>query len=494
MNAIVQEIQSTDQANLGLENIRTLPHNLEAEQGLLGALFFDNRALDHIADFLHAEHFFVPAHQRIYRVIGTLIDRGQNATPVTLKQYFENDDDLEHVGGALYLADLADSIVSVVNVKDYARTIFDLHLARCLIARCQETTERAYEPTIEHNAADLIEEHEAALFALAESGVDQSAAVSFRDSIATAIDLAQRAYQSTGQVSGVSTGLIDLDKILGGLHPTDLIILAGRPSMGKTALATNIAMNAATRHLETNGQEGAVVGFYSLEMAHSQITSRILADLSQVSSDAIRKGNIEAADFERFAEVGRKFHDLPLYTDDTAGLTIAGLRTRARRLKRKHGISLLVVDYLQLLHGPNTRRSSESRNQEISAITRGLKCIAKDLNIPVLALSQLSRQVEQREDKRPQLSDLRDSGSIEQDADVVMFVYREEYYLSREEPLQKAPEGEEKYAQKILQWEQALDASKDITEVLVSKQRHGPIGNVKLHFDPHFTRFSNLET
>lgn len=464
---------------------RILPHNQDAEQGLLGALLIDNRAYEKVGDFLRANHFFVPAHQRIYQTIITLIDRGQTASPVTLKNYFEKDEDLEDVGGAAYLAQLASSVISVVNIEDYARQVYDLHLRRELITLGEDVVNESYSHTLEAEARDTIEMAEAKLYELAESGEIKGAFTTLRDSVITAIEMAEKAFKTEGNVTGVTTGLIDMDKKLGGLQKSDLLILAGRPSMGKTALATNIAFNAAKKYAETGGEEGAIVGFFSLEMAADQLATRILADQSGISGDAIRKGNIRQEDFRAFAEASQKLSQVPLYIDDTPALSISAVRTRARRLKRQHGLTMLVIDYLQLLRGTGSKQGMDNRVQEVSEITRGLKAIAKELEIPVVALSQLSRQVEQREDKRPQLSDLRESGSIEQDADVVMFVYREEYYLARTEPEM----GTEKYSQ----WQDKMGKVANIGECIIAKARHGPIGTVRMHFDPNLTRFSDLD-
>lgn len=464
---------------------RILPHNLEAEQGILGALLIDNRACERIGDFLKAEHFFSPVHQRIYTAILQLVDRGQNASPVTLKGYFEKDEELKDVGGAAYLADLAASVVSTINTESYGRTIYDLHMRRELIALGEEVVNDAYEQRLETDAKNTIEMAESRLFSLAENGEVKGGFVTLRDSVLTAIDLAEKAFHTDGSVTGATTGLRDMDKQLGGFQPSDLLILAGRPSMGKTALAVNIAYNSARRYAETGGEEGAVVGFFSLEMSADQLATRILADCSNISGDDIRKGNIKQDDFRAFVEASQKLSQVPLYIDDTPALTIGAVRTRARRLKRQHGLSMLVVDYLQLLRGGGSRQSSENRVLEISEITRGLKAIAKELNIPVLALSQLSRAVEQREDKRPMLSDLRESGSIEQDADVVMFVYREEYYLSRTEP--------EPGTEKHMEWQEKMERAHRVGECIIAKQRHGPIGTVRMFFDGRVTRFSDLD-
>lgn len=464
---------------------RVLPFNEEAEQGLLGVLLIDNRALEKISDFLKFEHFYLPAHQRIYRAITILIDRGQAANPVTLKGYFEKDQDLADIGGAGYLADLAAGIVSTINAEDYARTIYDLHLRRELIALGEEVVNEAFDQNLESDAQNVIEAAEARLFSLAESGQAQGGFVTLRDSVLVAIEHAEKAFKTEGSVTGVTTGLRDLDKLLGGLQKSDLLILAGRPSMGKTALATNLAFNAAKAYAENKGDQGAVVGFFSLEMSADQLATRILADCSNISGDAIRKGNIRQEDFRAFVEASQRLSQVPLYIDDTPALSISAVRTRARRLKRQHGLSMLVVDYLQLLRGSGSKQGQENRVLEISEITRGLKAIAKELEIPVLALSQLSRAVEQREDKRPMLSDLRESGSIEQDADVVMFVFREEYYLSRAEP--------EPGTEKHMAWQEKMERAHSIGECIIAKQRHGPIGTVRMHFDGRLTRFRDLD-
>ena len=464
---------------------RMLPHNIEAEQGLLGALLVDNRATEKMGDFLKPQHFFMPAHIRIMETILTLIDRGQNASPVTLKNYFENDEDLKDVGGASYLADLAANVISVVNVYDYAKTIYELHLRRQLITLGEDVVNESYDHTLDNDALRTIETAEARLFDLAESGDVKGGFVTLRDSVLVAIEQAEKAYQSDGHVTGITSGLMDVDKKLGGFQNSDLLILAGRPSMGKTALAVNWAFNAAKAYAESGGEEGGRVAFFSLEMASEQLAGRILSEQSGISGDAIRKGNIKQEDFRAFVEASQKMSQVPLYIDDTPALSIGAVRTRARRLKRQHGLDMLVVDYLQLLRGNGSKRGQENRVQEVSEITQGLKAIAKELNIPVVALSQLSRQVEQREDKRPQLSDLRESGSIEQDADVVMFVYREEYYLSRTEP--------EPGTEKHMKWQESMERAHNIGECIVAKQRHGPIGSVKMFFDPNLTRFSDLD-
>ncbi len=456
---------------------REMPHNQEAEQALLGALLVNNNGLEKVSEFLRAEHFFIPVHGRIYQSICTFFERGLNATPITIKPYFEQDEDLKTIGGPSYLAELASVVVSVMNVEDFARTIFEHHLRRQLIQLGEQLVGEAYQHDLNHPANQQIEMAERKLYELAQYGDFKGGFTKLELSIQAAIETAKKAKASDSHVTGVTTGLIDLDRQLGGLHGSDLIILAGRPSMGKTALATNIAFNAARRHYETGGKEGAVVGFFSLEMSSEQLATRLLAEVVEISGDKIRKGQIRNEDFRKFAEASNLLASVPLYIDDTPALTIAHIRARARRLKRQHGLGMIVVDYLQLIGG-TTRRSEENRVQEVSEISRGLKTLAKELQVPVLALSQLSRQVEQRENKRPQLSDLRESGSIEQDADVVMFVYREEYYLARE--------NDDKVADR-------LEAVRNVAECIIGKQRHGPIGTVALSFNGELTKFGNLD-
>lgn len=464
---------------------RTLPHNQDAEQGLLGALMVDNRAMERVGEILQPHYFFVPVHGRIYEAIAKLVDRGQSATPVTLKNYFEDDPDLAELGGADYLVELAASVLSVVNVEDYANRLYDLHMRRELITLGSDIVNDSYQHSLDKAAENIIESAEAQLFSLAESGTGQGGFITLRDSVLVAIEHAEKAFNSDGGVTGVTSGLIDMDKKLGGFQNSDLLILAGRPSMGKTALATTMAYNAAKAYAESGGKEGAVTAFFSLEMSADQLAGRMLAMESGVSGDAIRKGTIQQKDFSAFVAASQTMSQIPLYIDDTPALSISAVRTRARRLKRQHGLGLLIVDYLQLLRGTGSRQSESNRVQEVSEITRGLKAIAKELNIPVLALSQLSRQVESREDKRPLLSDLRESGSIEQDADVVMFVYREEYYLSRTEP--------EVGSDKHMEWQEKMERNHNVGECIVAKARHGPIGAVRMHFDSNITKFTDLE-
>lgn len=472
---------------------RTPPHNLEAEQALLGALLTNNRALEKVSEYLRPEHFVDPAHGRIYGAIVRLVERGQMANPVTLKGYFADDPDLVEAGGPEYLVQLAANVVTVVNAEDYGRTLYDLHLRRQLITLGEAVVNEAFRHDLDVSAVDQIEEAEKRLFDLATTGDAQGGFVSFARSLQAAIETAEKAYRRQSPVTGVTTGLADLDRKLGGLHPSDLVILAGRPSMGKTALATNIAFAAAKAHMRTEGQEGAPVGFFSLEMSAEQLATRILADEAQVPSDKIRRGEVRESDFPRFITASHELARVPFYVDDTPALSVMALRTRARRLKRTHGLGMVVVDYLQLLRGSGSNRSQENRVQEISEITRGLKAVAKELEVPVVALSQLSRAVEQREDKRPQLADLRESGSIEQDADVVMFVFREQYYLERAEPSRRPEEADDKFNDRYARWQSRLEEVHNIGEVIIAKQRHGPIGTIRLYFDGQFTRFTDLE-
>ena len=492
MNTNVIEKIKEDMAQEAVPIEVKLPHNLEAEQGLIGALLLDNKVLERVSDMLKPMHFYAGAHGRIYDAINILVERGQAATPVTLKGYFEKDQDLDSVGGVEYLADLAGTVVSLTNAESYAHTIYDLFLRRELINVGSDIVEDARGFNIEQETSETIEKAEAQLFKLAESGESKGGFVTLKDSVVTAIEIAEKAYNTQGRVTGATTGLIDMDKKLGGLHPSDLLILAARPSMGKTALAVNIAFNTAKVFAETGGKEGAITAFFSLEMSHDQLTTRILADQANISGDSIRKGHLSQDQFRDFAQAAHQLSQIPLYIDDTPALSISAVRTRSRRLKRQHGLGLIVIDYLQLLRGSGSKQSEANRVQEVSEITRGLKALAKELEVPVLALSQLSRGVESRDDKRPMLSDLRESGSIEQDSDAVMFIYREEYYLSREEPSQKISESVEKFNERYETWSRRIQEMANIAEVIVAKQRHGPIGPIKLQFDANYTRFSDL--
>ena len=469
---------------------RTPPHNLEAEQALLGAILVNNDACDRVTSFLRPEHFFEAVHARIFEAAETMIRMGKLASPVTLKTYFDNDATLKDIGGPAYLARLAAGATTIINAEEYGRTIYELSQRRALINVGTDLVNEAFEPTVEDSAKDMIERAEQTLYAMAETGKYGQGFRPIVQALTLAIDMANAAFQRDGGLSGLSTGLRDLDEKLGGLQSSDLIILAGRPAMGKTALATNIAYNVARRFQaeflpdgSTRVKDGAVVAFFSLEMSNEQLATRIISGQAEISSELIRRGKITEDEFNRLVRVSQDLQSLPLYIDDTGGLCIAQVAARARRLKRQRGLGLIVVDYLQLLAG-SSRRAAEGRVQEVSEITVGLKALAKELNVPVVALSQLSRQVESRDDKRPQLADLRESGSIEQDADVVMFVYREEYYLGRTEPRAGTPE--------YVTWQDKMNEIHGVAEVIIGKQRHGPTGIVKLQFDGRFTKFHNL--
>ncbi len=479
-----------------LPAFRSPPHNFEAEKALLGAILANNNAFDRVTDFLKSEHFADPVHGRIFDALARLILRNQIADPVTLRMFFEQDGSLADVGGPRYLAELAASMVSIINVNDYGRLIYDLHVKRQLIDLGEQVVNRAYDPELE--AEQQISEAENHLYKLAETGEMENGFSAFSNAVTEAIKIAEAAHKRDGRLAGVGTGFRDIDEMLGGLHPSDLIILAGRPSMGKTALATNIAYNAAANYkteMDSSGRaqvvSGAVVGFFSLEMSSDQLAARILSEQSNIASDAMRRGKLTDSEFDRLAQCATDLHRLPLYIDDTPAMSISMLRTRAKRLKREHGLGLVIVDYLQLMTGS---QRTDNRVLEIGEITRGLKTLAKELKIPVIALSQLSRQVENREDKRPQLADLRESGTIEQDADVVSFIYREAYYLERAEPQQRPEDSPDKYAERHERWQSRIDECRHIADLILAKQRHGPTGTVSLYFDGMYTRFGDLDT
>ncbi len=464
-----------------------MPHSIEAEQQLLGAILTNNDVYDRVAAVIGPQHFYDPVHARIYETAAARIARNNLASPVTLKAFLEEDEGLKELGGPAYLVQLAGAAISSFAVRDYAQMIYDMAIRRELIGLGHDIAGKASRADVTSEPKDQIVEAEQKLYQLSEQGQTETGFQSFLKAVTDAVNVANAAYQRDGGLAGVSTGLMDMDKKLGGLHSSDLLILAGRPSMGKTSLATNIAYNVAKTYRRgtlPDGSEGAVeggvVGFFSLEMSAEQLAGRILAEASEISSHKIRQGDMTEEEFRRFVEAAKQLESCPLYIDDTAAIPIAQLAARARRLKRTHGLDLLVVDYLQLVRG-----TSDNRVQEIGEISMGLKAIAKELNIPVLALSQLSRMVESREDKRPQLSDLRESGSIEQDADVVMFVFREEYYAEREKP------SEEKLDE-MAGWQERMSRLHGKAEVIIGKQRHGPIGTVELSFESQFTRFGNL--
>ncbi len=503
---------------------REVPYNIEAEQIVLGAVLTNNEALNRIADFLRDDCFYEPVHRDIYSAIEQMNDKGLIASPVTLKNRFDKHEALSDVGGANYLAKLAGLASGIVNIKEYALIIYNLSISRQLIDIGEDMVNNAYSSSGEERASSQIEYSEQKLFNLASEGSSDSNFENIKLSVTKAIEMADHASKRDGAISGIPTKFLDLDELLGGLHNSDLIILAARPSMGKTALALNVALNAAQwlkqDHTEKMKQYEAslggnnntpepapmgAVGFISLEMSADQLSTRLLSMESAINAINIRRGKLSPDDFENLVRASNTLHQLPIYIDDTPAQTIAAVRTRARRLKRKHNLALLVVDYLQLLRGVS-KHSQQSRVQEISEITMGLKAIAKELDIPVLALSQLSRAVESRDDKRPQLSDLRESGSIEQDADLVLFIYREAYYLERKRPAipnypdNPSPENiaAHQAALEILgAWEesevgQRFKEIQNRTEIIVSKHRHGPIGNVTLVFDHSTTKFKNF--
>ena len=469
---------------------RTAPHNLDAEAQLVGAILVNNEAASRVMGFLLPEHFYEPVLGEIYESALKLIERNQRATPVTLRPYFENHEALKEVGGATFLARLASEAATIIHAEDYGRQIYDLALRRELIQIGEKMVLTAYDSPIEAGAPEQIEHAEDSLFKLAETGKQEGGFQSFERSIKTAVQSIEAAYRRDSHLVGVTTGFRDLDRNLGGLHKSDLLIIAARPAMGKTSLATNIAFNAAKARkialdegAAPSTADGAVVGFFSLEMSSEQLATRILSEQSGISSHKLRQGQISQAEFPDVVRAAHDIETLPLFIDDTPALSVGALRTRARRLHRQHGLSLIVIDYLQLLR-PTTTKSSDSRVQEVSQITQGLKALAKELNIPVIALSQLSRMVEQREDKRPVLSDLRESGSIEQDADVVLFIYREEYYHQQRRPDEDSPNMPE--------WREKEERIHGRAEIMIAKQRHGPVGNIRLLFDSNTTRFSDL--
>jgi replicative DNA helicase len=480
------------------QRFRAPPANPEAEQALLGAILTNNKAFERVSEFLESKHFSDPVHAKIYESIAKLLERGQLASPVTLKSYLESDGQLAEVGGAQYLAALARSAVTIINAHDYGQLIHDLYLRRQLIGLGEDMVNEAFAPDLDESAADQIEKAEQNLFELASAGSSEGGFQDFNRAMTEAIRLAEAANQREGKLSGVPTGLVDMDHKLGGLHPSDLIILAGRPSMGKTALATNISFNAAKAYREVIDEfgkkkvaDGAVVAFFSLEMSAEQLATRILSEQTGIPSHKIRQGELSAEDFTALVAASQELQRLKLFIDDTPALTVSAVRTRARRLARTQGLGMIVIDYLQLLRA-SAGSKQENRVQEISDITRNLKALAKELNVPVLALSQLSRAVEQREDKRPQLADLRESGSIEQDADVVMFVFREQYYLERAEPTRRPDESEDKFNDRHDRYVKRLEEVWNTAEAIIAKQRHGPIGTVRLFFDGNITKFGDL--
>ncbi len=469
---------------------RVAPHNLEAEQALLGAILVNNEAFYRVSDFLLPRHFFEGVHQKIFEIAGSLIRAGKVASPVTLKTFLPADTDIGGLTLGQYLARLAAEATTVINAQDYGRTIYDLSIRRALIVIGEDLVNEAFDAPVDFAPAKQIETAERKLYEIAETGRYDGGFQRFAQALTTAVDMAAHAYQRDGRLSGLASGLRDLDVKMGGLQASDLIIIAGRPGMGKSALATNIGYSVAKAWQgevradgHTSTVNGGIVGFFSLEMSAEQLATRIIAEQTGISSSTIRRGGITESEFERIKDVAIEMQNLPFYIDETGGLSIAQLSARARRLKRQRGLDLLIVDYIQLLQG-SSKRAQEGRVQEVTEITTNLKALAKELNVPILALSQLSRQVESRDDKRPQLSDLRESGSIEQDADVVMFVFREEYYLANREP----KPGTDEY----IKWQVEMDAAHGKAELIIGKQRHGPTGTVQVHFDASVTRFGDL--
>lgn len=481
-------LHHTEERRAEVAEFAQTPHNIEAEQALLGALLFDNGAYERLGDHLQSGHFYEPFHQRLFQAVEEHIRKGLLAEPIVLMERFKRDPAFEELGGLRYLADLMNRAPPAAHAADYGRTVLETSRRRDLIRIGGDMSKAALDDG-ERTSSEIAEEAEGALYGMGEAKASGGGFSTFGDALAGAVNMIADAFNNDGSVVGVSTGLIDLDRKLGGLHPSDLIILAGRPSMGKTALATNIAFNVARNYAwepRPDGTHkttrGGIIAFYSLEMSEEQLAIRILADAAGVSSDRLRKGEIDASEFGRVRAAAMEIAESPLFIDDTGGLTLAKLCARARRLKRTSGLDLIIVDYLQLLSDP--RKGGDGRVQEVSQITMGLKALAKELSVPVIALSQLSRQVENREDKRPQLSDLRESGSIEQDADVVCFVYREAYYKGRQEPKEGTSEH--------LTWQDEMAACAHLADLIIGKQRHGPIGTVKLSFNEDTTKFGNL--
>ena len=487
----MNEVSSVTPLQLQSEISVEVPHSIEAEQQLLGALLTNNDLFERISSIIKPEHFYDPVHARIFETASTRISKNNLASPVTLKTFLAEDEGLAELGGPTYLIRLAGSAISAFAVRDYADMIYDLAVRRELISLGNDIAAKAAKVDVESEPKEQIVEAEQQLYAIAEQGESNQGFQSFLTAVTDAVKVANAAYQRDGGLAGVSTGLVDLDKKLGGLHKSDLLIVAGRPSMGKTSLATNIAFNIARSYKKgttPSGEQGAidggVVGFFSLEMSAEQLATRILSEVAEIPSNQIRRGDFTESEFRRIVDAAKELEAAPLFIDDTPALPISQLAARARRLKRTHGLDALFIDYLQLVRG-SSKRGSENRVNEIAEITMGLKAIAKELDIPVIALSQLSRQVENREDKRPQLSDLRESGSIEQDSDVVMFVFREEYYKEREKP-------SENELDKMVIWQEEMERLHGKAEVVIGKQRHGPIGSVELSFEGQFTRFGNL--
>ena len=475
-------------------DISKLPQNIEAEQALLGAILTNNKAFERVSEFLKPQHFADSTHAKIFEIITKLITRGHVADVITLKNYFEQEGTLNELGGHQYLIKLADSSTPLTNAEYYAQFIYDKYLRRELIATGFDIVNEASKEDLDSDAMEQIESAEKKLFELANQGEYQGGFVDFSEALTISLNNIEEAYQKEGKISGLPTSLDALDNKTGGLNNSDLIIIAARPAMGKTALATNIAYNVADYmyHNKTLEQSKKGVAFFSLEMSADQLAGRILATVTQTNAHKMRTGELDNAEFTRIAAAVRELEKIPLYIDDTPGLNINSIRTRARRLKRNKGLGLIIIDYIQLIMGSGSKRNDGNRVQELSEISRGLKILAKELNLPVIALSQLNRGVEQRDDKRPLMSDLRESGSIEQDADSVMFIYRENYYLQNEEPQQKASETPEHLQKRHEEWEARVRATQNISEVIIGKNRHGSTGTVQLFWNGEFTQFGNL--
>ena len=461
---------------------KQLPNNIEAEQAVIASILVSNDIYDEISPILNPQKFFDPIHVKLYETIEKLISKGLLANPITLKNHFENNEGLKELGGQEYLIKITKFSTSVKQAIDYANIVQEMHVRRELIKISQSVLDEAStNADVSTSGVEIIQNAEKSLFDLAERGHFNQSFIKFESALKQTIEMAKSAYQNDEGIVGVPTGLTDLDARLGGMHKQDLIIIAGRPSMGKTALATNIAFHAA-KNIEKK-ETKSTVAFFSLEMSSEQLSTRILSEQSKIRSNDIRRGKVSEKEFEQFIETSKNIFELPLYIDETPAVTIATISNRSRRIKRLFGLELIVIDYIQLMK--SSRKMEFNRVQEISEITQGLKALAKELNVPVLALSQLSRQVEHRDDKKPQLADLRESGSIEQDADVVMFIFREAYYLERKEPTLGSIEHAE--------WQQKMNEISSLADIMISKQRHGPTGNVKVEFEAMYTRFKNLE-
>ena len=467
--------------NLSLvkENFKELPNNIEAEQSVIGSILVTNEIFDEINNIISNTNFYDPMHQKIFNAIESMIYKGMLANPITLKNYFEHEKDELNIPE--YLVKITKFSTSVRQAIEYSKIIYDMFVRRELIKISEQMIDNAKDSDLDNNGQNIIEDSEKLLYDLAEKGTFNSSLIKFDDAMKQTIEMASAAYKNEGGIVGVPTGLRDLDDKLGGLHQSDLIIIAGRPSMGKTSLATNIAFNAA-RNIQESGTRSSVA-FFSLEMSSEQLSTRIISEQARIGSNDIRRGRISDEQFDQFLETSKNISELPLFIDETPAISIASMSNRARRIKRLHGLDLIVVDYIQLMKG--LFNNKDGRVQEISQITQGLKAIAKELGVPVVALSQLSRQVEQRDDHKPQLADLRESGSIEQDADVVMFVYREGYYLQRKEPREATVEHAE--------WQAKMNEVAHLAEIIIGKQRHGPIGKVTLEFEERFTKFKDTQ-